>query len=244
MTTVHDVMDALRSLSLSGTRTATVAERTAYKTAVDMLEEAVMPRDNGDGTVTLLREVTVPKEWLNEGRDVVAVRAPRGGEWYVDAVTGAMCVDPLPGYHRCPRVIMSDARPKFREGGYYRTRGGDLVGPLCKSKVDISGRTWSRAGWIGWFADGRVDNDGTETSGDLLPGEVTVWQPPASLPADEWRWRTHEWQWPDGVLGRDTRPGVLGDDLARILYEDWMPPPKPGRYKVPGGGKVATWEGE
>lgn len=113
--TLHDVITAFRALSLSGTGTATVADRTSYKSAADMLDEAVRPRDNGNGTVTLLREVTIPTEWLDDGRDVVAVRAPKAGEWYADAVTGSLCVDPLPGYHRCPRVIMSDARPQFRE---------------------------------------------------------------------------------------------------------------------------------
>lgn len=206
----------------------------AYK----MLKMMIKGLDNGDGTLTLLREITVPKEWLDDGRDVVAVRAPKGGELYVDAVTGAMCVDPLPGYHRCLRVIMSDARPQFREGGYYRTLGYGVVGPLCQLSDDTRLRKWACTGWVGWFADGRVCSDGTKCNGDLIPGEVTVWQQPVSLKVGEYWW--------DGmsltVFSRED--DGLGKSEAELFFSDWTDPPKPGRYRVPGGGKIATWEGE
>jgi len=49
---------------------------------------------------------------------------------------------------------------QIREGAYYRTRGGDVVGPMQPSKREKLG------GWIGidhsWYEDGRFLNSGAQ----------------------------------------------------------------------------------
>ena len=180
--------------------------------------ELDMPMDNGDGTVTTCVPVTVSKQIVADGSRVVAVRPHKPGERFIVV-----------------RVILSDPpTPPFEAGKYYRTRGGEVVGPIWQLSGVRSGRKWACEGWIGWFANGHVD-DGTESDGDLLPGEVTVWQPPVSLKAGTYHWQ----QCVLTCYGAT----VVGSMSAACLA-DWSDPPKSGRYKVPGGGKVAIWEDE
>lgn len=183
--------------------------------------ELDMPMDNGDGTVTTFAPVTVLKAIVEDGSRVIAVRPHQPGERFVVV-----------------RVILSDPpAPKFEVGKYYRTRGGEVVGPIWLMLGCKHGRKWACAGWAGWFADGRVNNNGTESDDDLLPGEVTVWKPPVSLPKGEYKIDA------SGMVVSGTHE-FLSNHFLRVCYSEWTDPPKPGRYRVPGNGKIATWEGD
>ena len=238
---------AAGNVAFTSSRFQTSRELADFLKACDELEDCVDSCrrseriDNGDGTVTLLREVTVPKEWLADGRDVVAVRAPKKGESFIEMHDGGDPVIAVAGHdwnQAEGRLIMSDAQPKFDAGKWYRNRSGELCGPL--RRVAVSGDEW-------FWADGasRVyGHDGhardiSDVGRDLIPGEVTVWEkPPKSLPAGTWTWRTEY----DGLLLSGLR--VLDRDLIIRVLADWIDPPKPGRYKVPGDGKPAAWEDE
>lgn len=183
--------------------------------------ELDMPMDNGDGTVTTFAPVTVTKAIVDDGSRVVAVRPHNPGERFVVV-----------------RVILSDPpAPQFREGKYYRTRGGEVVGPLeLQSGKEFPFRFPFRCGTATYTKRGTIWSTCT-SDGDLLPGEVTVWQPPVSLPKGEYKIDA------SGMVVSGTHE-FLSNHFLRVCYSEWTDPPKPGRYRVPGNGKIATWEGD
>lgn len=187
---------------------------------------ASLPRtdriDNGDGTVTFpCVPVTVPAAIVADGSTVLGVRVPKLGERYVMGDDTQSRVRKEEGWLSTElRLIVSDPpAPQFRAGGYYRTKSGDLIGPI-KGPDEMHAADW-------------------ETLTSMLePGEVTVWQPPASMPAEVWTWRG------DNSLLRGDEPYVWRRDAINRVWRDWTDPPKTGRYKVPGNGKIAIWEGD
>lgn len=66
---------------------------------------------------------------------------------------------------------------EIREGAYYRTRGGDVVGPMRRTKD----QTWYTC-YHTWYEDGRMFLSGAEHSLDLISEVHVSDTPPADTP--------------------------------------------------------------
>ena len=70
---------------------------------------------------------------------------------------------------------------KIREGAYYRTRGGDVVGPMRPGPVNIP-FCWE-TGLSSWDATGAFSEDGKEHDLDLISEVYVSDTPPADTPS-------------------------------------------------------------
>ena len=71
---------------------------------------------------------------------------------------------------------------KIREGAYYRTRSGDVVGPMKQSKVTRDG--WWNNNYT-WHEDGHFIRSGAAHSLDLISEVYVSDTLPANAPATE-----------------------------------------------------------
>jgi len=104
---------------------------------------------------------------------------------------------------------------QIREGAYYRTRGGDVVGPMQPSKREKLG------GWIGidhsWYEDGRFLDSGAQHILDLI-SEVYVSDTPPAVQETEAEWRARLLAAGPGPLIEVHDRKTLRDEFA----SDWM----------------------
>ncbi len=98
---------------------------------------------------------------------------------------------------------------QFREGAYYRTRGGDVVGPLKPSKREKLG------GWVGidysWYEDGRFLPSGAQHHILDLISEVYVSDTPPALEVETLR---------DKFAGRALQ-GLLANPSYDSYVKEW-----------------------
>ena len=72
---------------------------------------------------------------------------------------------------------------KIREGAYYRTRGGDVFGPMYRNDLDAV-YPWSVLS-DSWTDDGRFNVHAKENVGDIISEVYVSDTPPADAPAPE-----------------------------------------------------------
>jgi hypothetical protein len=81
---------------------------------------------------------------------------------------------------------------KIREGAYYRTRGGDVVGPICNDEttsiypLTTIGQCWTICGRFSANSDGPLDLISEVYVSDTPPADAPA-PPSAMLKPQDWR---------------------------------------------------------
>jgi hypothetical protein len=107
---------------------------------------------------------------------------------------------------------------QIREGAYYRTRGGDVVGPMRKSNDLIE----TDYPWISlyecWTEAGKMNTADDESEADLISEVYVSDTPPANAPAPGYKTLRDEFAMAalQGMLARESD---LARNVARYAYE-------------------------
>lgn len=133
-------------------------------------------------------------------------------------------------------------QPVFEVGKCYRRRDGSIAGPLEKNTDRFSASHPLRFQNHSYRPDGYEAPHGAidaEQWMDILPGAVDpppAWTPPKSLPDGEYRFS-------DDAMYKVGGGVCLGGTAAAMrIYNDWIDPPREGRWKVTNG--TATYLGD
>jgi len=225
--------------------------RTAQEAAVNAITSE-RPYKTTDGDIETWHNlpVLVPVGLIPKGRVPCEVRSlslPFPHQWIGSGNQVNQPANATPSWHSDLRILLADQpAPLFEVGKCYKTRRGEIHGPLKQTPAyHVYEKTHPLfcRGWT-WTLDGICNNDGKTIDDDaLVPGAVDP--PPTWVP----------WPWlPDGEYERKSHRVDMTDLLHccnshRAFELDWnqrlrgytSDPPK-GRWQVTNG--TATYLGE
>jgi hypothetical protein len=105
---------------------------------------------------------------------------------------------------------------KIREGAYYRTRGGDVVGPMWRDEADMQYPWFSFEGT--WTDTGLINVNVIGCDGDLISEVYVSDTPPADAPAPEAKTLRDEFAMA-ALTGMLAREDYYARHVARDAYE-------------------------
>ena len=113
---------------------------------------------------------------------------------------------------------------KIEAGKYYRTRGGDVLGPMRKRDVMTTypwGGPWG-GGADCWTDSGRFSEDVNDCDMDLISEVYVSDTPPADAPAPEVKTLRDEFAMAalnGAMVGYHDKPSATCDNIAKWSYD-------------------------